>query len=361
MAGEVLPAEDHIELIKITAETALSLTGIGFVGGLLSGFLGTGGAFIMTPAMMSLGVPGIMAVAANITHKFGKSIIGSKKHSEFGNVDKKLGLTMFIPLFAGVKSAVTINKRVLEAAGVAGSNLYISIVFILVLTGVAVFIFRDITGRRREGGLRRATGVNGGIGEKFQWPPVIHYKVADIRVSLWLTLLVGFLTGFLAGTIGVGGFIGVPAMIYLMGVPVRVAAGTELFISVFSGMQGTFLYALGGYVDLRIPLLLYLGSIVGVTLGVVVSRVAHPLQIKLVMASVITMVVLSRASTTPVYLAQMGYLEASPWVLDSFNLAGSLLLFGSGAAGSGLILLWLFRALKGKRRPAGEECQAGTR
>jgi hypothetical protein len=361
MAGEVMPAEDNIELINITAETALSLAGIGFGGGLLSGFLGTGGAFIMTPAMMSLGVPGIMAVAANITHKFGKSIIGSKKHIEFGNVDKKLGLTMFIPLFAGMKSAVTINKMVLESAGVAGSNLYISVVFILVLAGVAVFIFRDITARRREGGPPRDTGGNFCRREKLLWPPVMHYEVADIRVSLWLILLVGFLTGFLAGTIGVGGFIGVPAMIYLMGVPVRVAAGTELFISVFSGMQGTFLYALGGYVDLRIPLLLYLGSIVGVTLGAVVSRVAHPLQIKLVMASVITMVVLSRAATFPVYLSQMGYLAASPGVMESFSLAGSLFLFGSGVAGCGLILFWLFRALKGNRRPAGDGRQTITR
>lgn len=359
MAGEVISASESMEFINITAETALSLTGIGFVGGLLSGFLGTGGAFIMTPAMMSLGIPGIVAVAANITHKFGKSIVGSKKHSEYGSVDKKLGLIMFIPLFAGMKSAVTINKSVLKAAGVSGSNLYISVVLIVVLAGAAAFMLRDITGRRRDGGLPAAGDCGRRL--KFDWPPVIHYKVADIRTSLWITLLVGFFTGFLAGTIGVGGFIGVPAMIYLMGVPVRVAAGTELFISVFSGMQGAFLYALGGYVDLRIPLLLYIGSIVGVTLGVVASRVARPSQIKLVMVSVIVMVVLSRASTVPVYLAQMGYLPASPGALDYFSLAGSLLLFGSGAVGCGLILIWLFRALREKRRPAGEECQTGAR
>lgn len=80
MAGAVeIPAGVvAIKFIAMTPKMAFSLVGIGFVGGMLSGFLGSGGAFIMTPAMMSLGIPGIMAVAANITHKFGKAIMGRK-------------------------------------------------------------------------------------------------------------------------------------------------------------------------------------------------------------------------------------------------------------------------------------------
>lgn len=348
MTGDNISLAEQIVFINMTPEIVFSLIGIGFVGGLLSGFLGTGGAFIMTPAMMSLGIPGIMAVAANVTHKFGKAIIGSKKHSEFGNVDKKMGLIMFIALFAGVKSAVTLNKIILDETGTAGSNLYISLIFIIVLAGVSIFMFRDIMGRRKGNSLQDTTpdSVAHRI-RKLNMPPMIHFKVANVRTSLWLVLLVGLATGFLAGTIGVGGFIGIPAMIYLLGVPIRVAAGTELFLAIFSGMQGAFLYALNGFVDLRIPLLLYLGSIVGVTLGAVGTQVVNTSQIKLVMASIITIVVLSRASMVPGYLAQMGYLNLEPGILDAFDIVSNLLLWGSGAVGCGLILWWMLKALTG--------------
>ncbi|MFZ5634947.1 MAG: sulfite exporter TauE/SafE family protein [Bacillota bacterium] len=350
MAGQVLFSAEQIQLINITPETGLSLVGIGFAGGLLSGFLGTGGGFVMTPAMMSLGIPGIMAVAANMAHKFGKSVIGSIKYDEFGGVDKKLGLIMFSALIAGVKLAVTVNKRILDAAGVAASNLYISIIFVFILAGVSVFIFRDIIEQRAcKQGRGPRTGKAAGWVKRINLPPLIYFKVAGTRASLWPALAVGFATGFLAGTIGGGGFIGIPAMVYLLGVPIPVAAGTGIFLAIFSGMQGTFLYAVDGYVDVRIPLLLYLGSIVGVTLGAVGSRVVRPSQIKLVMALIMAMVVFSRASTVPVYLTELGYLALAPGAVSAFNLIGKVFLFGSGLAGCALILFWILKALAENR------------
>ena len=72
---------------------------LGFMGGTISGFIGSGGAFLMTPGMMNLGIPGAMAVGANITHKFGKAMVGSRKHGKLGNVDKKLGIFLLITAF----------------------------------------------------------------------------------------------------------------------------------------------------------------------------------------------------------------------------------------------------------------------
>ncbi|MFZ5595722.1 MAG: sulfite exporter TauE/SafE family protein [Bacillota bacterium] len=349
MAGavEIPAAAEAIKFIAMTPKFGVSLVGIGFVGGLLSGFLGSGGAFIMTPAMMSLGVPGIMAVAANITHKFGKAVMGSKKHGEFGNVDKKMGLVMFLALFAGVQVAVMMNKGVLHKLGEAGSNLYISIMFVLILSWVTVFMYRDIVRIRR--GEAEGDGSGGGLAMKIRnlkLPPIIHFKVANVRTSLWLALLVGFATGFLAGSIGVGGFIGVPAMIYLLGVPTYVAAGTELFLAIFSGMQGAFLYALYGYVDLRIPLLLYCGSLLGVYIGAVGTRVVRGYQIKLVMTSVIALVMLSRVMIIPKYLHEMSVINLSPSALGAVGLTSNLFLFGSGILGSVIILFWMFQALR---------------
>ncbi len=361
MAGAVeLPAAaEALKFIAMTPKTALALFGIGLVGGTLSGFLGTGGAFIMTPAMMSLGIPGIMAVAANITHKFGKAIMGAKKHSEFGNVDMRMGLVMFIALFAGVKVAVSMNKGVLEKMGAAGSNLYISIMFIIILSWVAIFMFRDIM-RQRKGVVKQEAQKGPTLAEKIRnlnIPPMIHFKVAGVRASLWLALLVGFATGFLAGTIGVGGFIGVPAMIYLLGIPTYVAAGTELFLAIFSGMQGAFLYAINGYVDIRITLLLYLGSLIGINLGAIGTRVVRGSQIRLVMVAIIAMVALSRAAMVPKYLSDMGYASVAAGTLHVVSFLSDVFLFGSGAVGVSLIFFWMLQAYRraAKEKAAGAE------
>jgi len=351
MAGavEIPAAVEAIKFVAMTPKMGLSLVAIGFVGGLLSGFLGSGGAFIMTPAMMSLGIPGIMAVAANITHKFGKAIMGSKKHGEFGNVDKKMGFVMFIALLAGVQVAVIMNKGVFQKLGQAGSNLYISLLFVAILTWVTLFMYRDIL-RIRRGGSNIES--DGGLAKKireFNLPPMIHFKVANVKTSLWLALLVGFATGFLAGSIGVGGFIGVPAMIYLLGVPTYVAAGTELFLAIFSGAQGAFLYSLYGYVDLRITLFLYLGSLLGVYIGAVGTRVVRGYQIKLVMTSVIAMVALSRVVIVPKYLGQLGVLSLSSSTAAAVDLVSNVFLFGSGLLGASIILFWMWQALRKAR------------
>lgn len=264
MAGEAIPAvHEAIKLISLTPKNTLSLIGVGFMGGLLSGFIGSGGAFIMTPGMMGLGVPGIMAVGTNMAHKFGKAVVGARKHASMGNVDARLAISMFIALFAGTQTAVMLNKRIFDVFGTAGSNLYISLIYVIVLSFVCFSMARDIRSsskpvKQNTGGPTLAQRVT-----RLHIPPMIHFKVANCRVTLWLVLLVGFATGYLAGTIGVGGFIGVPAMIYLLGVPTMVAAGTELMMAIFSGAWGAFQYALNGFVDLRLVLLLYLGSLLG--------------------------------------------------------------------------------------------------
>src|SRR3972149_1323656 len=94
--------------IDISFSAALQIVMIGFIGGVLSGFIGSGGAFFMTPGMMNLGVPGVVAVGSNITHKFGKAMGGSRKHRELGNVDRRLGAYLIGTSFIGIQIAVCI-------------------------------------------------------------------------------------------------------------------------------------------------------------------------------------------------------------------------------------------------------------
>lgn len=341
-------------LMEITPSNALILIALGFLGGTLSGFLGTGGAFILTPGMMALGVPGILAVGSNLAHKFGKAIVGSRKHAEMGNVDAKFGLSIIAGLLAGVQAAVYLSSSIYRSLGKAGSDLYISLIFVLVLGALAAFMIKDI---RREGETRNWKLAE--LVQKINIPPVITFEVANVRASLWIVLLVGFATGYLAGTIGVGGFIGVPAMIYLLGIRAVVAAGTEMFLAIFSGAYGTFSYALKGFVDLRLVLLLYLGSILGVHIGAIATRLVPESRIRLVLAVVLAFSALSRAIAIPSYLRELGYFSMSAAGADLLVKISTVLLFGGASAGAALILVSVRQARLHAQVPTKERIKHG--
>ncbi|MEW6185638.1 MAG: sulfite exporter TauE/SafE family protein, partial [Thermodesulfobacteriota bacterium] len=297
---------------------------LGFIGGVLSGFIGSGGAFFMTPGMMNLGVNGVVSVASNITHKFGKAMMGSKKHGEMGNVDKRLGLFMLITALIGIRLAVWINSLLFHGGGDghgtasgAGANLYISAVFIGILTLVALSMIRDLLKNTEEG-----TGPSKKISEylsRLKIPPFITFKVADVKISLWVILPVGLVTGYLAGTIGVGGFVGVPSMIYIFGVPTAVAAGTELYLAMFMGAWGAVNYAWEGFVDIRLTVLLLSGSLFGVYLGAYGVKVVSERYIRMVTCLIILLCVVSRAIAVPMYLRQLGFLDINPAWDSWFN------------------------------------------
>jgi uncharacterized membrane protein YfcA len=341
--------------INLDLMTALQVVLLGFIGGTLSGFIGSGGAFFMTPGMMNLGVQGVIAVGSNITHKFGKAMVGSRKHGEMGNVDRKLAIFLVATAFAGIRLAVWINSRLFamegdghgEAKG-AGANLYISLVFVFILSIVAISMLRDVWKSSGE----ETMGPSKKISEflsRLRLPPMIYFRVADVKVSLWMLLLVGLATGYLAGTIGVGGFIGVPAMIYVFGVPTAVAAGTELFLAMFMGAWGALNYAWEGFVDLRLTMLLYLGSLLGIYIGAYGVKVVNEVYIRLVTGLIILVCVFSRAVAVPMYLRQLGLLNMDPARDGLFNGASKFLLFVAGFGGVGVILYNVFRAHRRRR------------
>jgi uncharacterized membrane protein YfcA len=341
--------------ITLDLAAAVQVVVLGFIGGVLSGFIGSGGAFFMTPGMMNLGVNGVVAVASNITHKFGKAMMGSKKHGEMGNVDKRLGMFLLFTSLIGIRLAVWINSLLFHgggdghgAASGAGANLYISAVFIGILTIVAISMLRDLMKNTEEG-----AGPSKKISEflaRLKIPPLISFKVADVRVSLWFLLPVGLATGYLAGTIGVGGFVGVPAMIYVFGVPTAVAAGTELYLAMFMGAWGALNYAWEGFVDIRLTVLLLSGSLFGVYLGAYGVKVVGEKYIRMVTCMIILLCVVSRAIAVPMYLRQLGYLNINPGLDPWFNNGSKYLLFASGITGVVMILFNVSRAYRTRKK-----------
>lgn len=343
--------------IELNLLNAFQVVLLGFIGGTLSGFIGSGGAFFMTPGMMNLGVPGVVAVGSNITHKFGKAMMGSKRHGEYGNVDKRLAAFLVATSFIGIRLAVWINSALFRGGtgdhgtgGSAGSDLYISMVFISILSLVALSMLRDAFSPGDDDGGPSMKIAN--LLGRLYMPPYINFTVADVKVSLWLLLCVGLATGYLAGTIGVGGFIGVPAMIYVFGVPTAVAAGSELYLAMFMGGWGALNYAYQGFVDIRLTMLLYLGSLLGIYIGAYGVKVVNERMIRIVTGAIILLCVLSRAVAVPMYLRQLEWAALDPGWDTYFNQGSKALLFLAGLSGMAIILYNVAKAYRQRRSVA---------
>ena len=134
---------DAIHFIDLTTASGFTLLLIGFVGGLVSGFIGSGGAFVLTPAMMTLGAPGIVAVASNMAHKFPKALVASIKRAKLGQVDLKLGLIMGAFAEVGVFVGKEIMTHIRSLYGDIGTDFYVSIIFVITLAIIGVMILRD--------------------------------------------------------------------------------------------------------------------------------------------------------------------------------------------------------------------------
>ena len=301
-----------VNFIQLDPASLLYLFGVGFVGGLVSGFIGSGGAFVLTPGMMSLGVPGLVAVASNMCHKFPKALVGAIKRARYGQVDVKLGLVLGVSAEAGVLYGAHIQEKIKAAFGDAGSNLYVSVAFVVILGVVGTFILMDALKTKRAGTQHeeeKLTKIARWVQSVNIPYTMVYFKALDARISVLFTLPLGFATGVLAATIAVGGFIGVPSMMYVLGAPGLMASATELVIAFVMGVGGTFKYALHGMVDIRLALIILAGSLFGIQLGAIGTTYVKPFMIKVVMGVIMVIVLFSRGLMVPVYLAQLGLIE----------------------------------------------------
>ena len=347
-----------IQFIDLQYGNVLALLAIGFVGGLVSGFIGSGGAFVLTPAMMSMGVPGVVAVASNLCHKFPKALVGAYQRNKFGQVDVKLGLVMAVSAAAGVWVGADFQNQIKQDFGEAGSNLYVSLDFVVVLTIVGGFVLRDAMRIYRSGeadAQDKASRLARWV-QSVEIPgTMMHFKTANIRVSALFTLPLGFATGLLASAIAVGGFIGVPGMMYVLGASGLVASATELVIAFVMGIGGTIKYSLHGLVDIRLALILLAGSLFGVQLGAIGTTFVKPFIIKVVMAAIMLIVAVSRGLVVPVYLVQLGRMELTPQTMTWLQTASFAFLVLALCVGGIIIIGAMLRGYRTQGMPAARE------
>ncbi len=336
-------------LIHLDAAKLIYLFLVGFVGGLVSGFIGSGGAFVLTPGMMSLGVPGLVAVASNMCHKFPKALVGALKRARYGQVDLKLGIIFGISAEAGVLYGAGIQQKIKAAYGDAGSNLYVSLAFVVILAVVGGFVLYDAWKTHRTGTADNEEKVT----KLARWVQsvnipgtMVYFKSLNARISVLFTIPLGIATGMLAATIAVGGFVGVPSMIYVLGAPSIMASATELVVAFVMGLGGSFKYAMHGLVDIRLAMVILAGSLFGIQLGAIGTTYVKPYMIKVVMGSIMVIVLFSRGLMVPVYMAQLGLMapiaEGTVSILKttSFSIMAFALLLGAAIV---LRAIWIGR------------------
>jgi uncharacterized membrane protein YfcA len=258
---------------------------LGVAVGVLGGFFGMGGAWMVTPALNIFGFPMPFAVGTDLCHMAGKSIISTRRHAKFGNVDAKLGLTMLAFDVCGIEIGARL-VMLLERRGLAGP--VIRWVYVVFLFLIGLLIFYDYFKKRA---LDRRQGTVGGSETAVRWhvrlhrinvPPVVSFNVAQVRCSMWLPALVGLFVGVLAGFLGIGGgLLMMPALVYLIGCPTYVAVGTDLFTVMLSGFYGAFTYSMKGRVELLAVIFMLLGAAPGAQVGTIATKYIRGYGIRL--------------------------------------------------------------------------------
>jgi uncharacterized protein len=259
---------------------------VGFLIGILGGFFGVGGSFIAGPALRLMGVDWNYAVGTDLAHIVGKSIVAARQHRTLGNVDFRLGLIMAVGTIVGAEAGAQLIQALKRAGNV---NTVVSVVAIVVYVGIAAFMLWE-SGKTLQSDKRQSQrGLVKGIESKKDrsaftpvtqmiqrlkiWPMVSLPTSGITAISLWVILLVAFVGGLFSGFLGGGaGYIRMPSMVYVLGIPTHLAVGTDLFEIVISASYGTVTHAIKGNVDILIALVMHTGAVIGAQIGVVATQ-----------------------------------------------------------------------------------------
>jgi len=271
------------------------LVGAGAFVGFLSGLLGVGGGFLLTPVLMMIGVPPTVAAASDTNAIVATSSSGMAAHVRLGNVDLKLGVVLLLGGLVGAAIGVQ-AIRVLRLLGSA--DLVITVTYIVVLGGIGGYMLAESLQSLRRGALTPKVQAAHRPGRLLgRLPLQMRFPRSGIEHSVIVPFVLCMLVGVLAAIMGVGGgFIMVPMMVYLLRMPMHVAIGTDLFQILFTCAGLTVMQAVTNHtVDLVLALLVAAGSTIGAQIGARIGRLLRGDQLKIVLASIVLVVMLKMA------------------------------------------------------------------
>ena len=259
-----LGASEHCNLWVLMA--------IGFSVGILGRFFGVGGTCLVTPGLNISGFPIAMAVGTDLTQMTAKAYLRVSKGGLSDHIDLKLLVLLITGMITGVESGV---RTVMWLTKMHLAATLIRVVYLLVFAGLGLFManeYRKLT--RRDSGQTFTDSSwlppldEGGtvISRKLQamkFPPIVTLSASGVQVSFWIIIAIAFVTGWLFGLLGgIGAFLPLPAMIYLMGIPVGIALRTDLYATAASGTYGCLTYALKGQVEIMAVFWILLGTFI---------------------------------------------------------------------------------------------------
>ena len=332
---------------------------LGLIVGTLGGFFGVGGGFLITGGLLVFGVPPIFAVGTGLTLVMGSSIINMLKHKGLGHVDFRLGLLMVCGTVPGEILAERLNVALLEAGIIGPVIRYVYVVFLGALGSFIVYDYFKVRRRADAAGDAVSTASLARRVQSLRIPPHavwlpgrgrtptrVALPLSEIQsISVFVPFSVGFGVGFMAGLLGAGGgFILMPLLVYVLGVPTVIAIGTDLFQIIITGSVGTFIYALGNHVDLLMAIIMLTAASAGAQVGATATRFVVPGRIR----GLFGVTVLSGGAAVA-----LKELSESVSRLHFLDTVAAFFLLGVSGAICLLIAGLLLRALR--RKPAPDE------
>jgi len=273
----------YLPIAEVSVDAFLLLA-IGGMVGLLSGMFGVGGGFILTPLLFFIGIPPAVAVASAANQIAGSSFSALLAHLQRRTVDVKMGIV----LLAGGLLGSAIGVQIFTILRRSGQfEVVVSILYVLLLGAIGALMLNESLRA-----LRRRNDPNAGLvpRKRHTWahglPLKMRFRVSQLYVSAIPPFVVGVIVGVLAAVMGVGGgFIMVPAMIYLIGMPTKVVVGTSVFQFLFVTGFTTILHAVqSGTVDVMLALILLVGGVTGAQIGVTAATRLRPEQLRILLA-----------------------------------------------------------------------------
>ena len=303
---------------------------IGLCAGLITGCIGAGGGFIITPALMSAGIKGILAVGTDLFHIFAKAIMGTAVHKKLGNVSVALALAFLVGSGIGVTGGGVINRALYEIDPVL-SDTFISIVYVVLLGFLGIYALTDFLRLRRSGGGvgahhgESAHGEEAASGKKglparlqaSKIPPLIRFD-EDLapggkRIPALFVGICGAIVGFVAAIMGVGGgFLTFPMFVYILGVSSFTTVGTDILQIIFTaGYAAISQYAVYGFIFYTLAMGMLLGSLLGIQLGALTTKVVPGIYIRGFYAVAILAGFVNRLFALPGKLGEMKLITLS--------------------------------------------------
>lgn len=324
---------------------------IGLIAGLITGVIGAGGGYILTPALMSFGVRGIMAVGTDQFHLFAKAIMGTVIHRKLGNVNFGLAAWFVVGSVIGVTIGGHISRTIFLYSP-ALSDAVISVIYVVVLGFLGIYAILDWKKARRlsaDGQVHKTEATTDFAKwlQKKPLPPRIsfdrHIVPGGRQLSVYPLIFCGFIVGFVASIMGVGGgFLTFPMFVYGLGVSTFTTVGTDILQIIFTTFYSSiFQYAIYGYVFYSIAIGMLLGSLIGVQIGAMVTEMVKGSQIRAFYALTILGGFANRLFALPRKLGDLGYMAISRDASVYLETFGTIVFFGL-VGGFALWILFVF-------------------